>query len=71
MANIPTTLDNALVEYLRSLEQRLRMMEQARPQAYEMRDATRGRVRIGLQADGKYGLRIWDATGLLRQDNTW
>lgn len=29
------------------------------------------RTTVGKMSDGKYGIRIWDSTGVLRVDNTW
>jgi len=49
---------------------RLEVLERVTPQAISFHDGTRVRVRIGLQDDGTYGIRIWDSAGALAFDYT-
>lgn len=52
------------------LEKRLADLERRQPKSFAISDGTRVRVRLGLQSDGKYGLRVWNAAGTLVVDNT-
>lgn len=64
--------DDKLVDWLNQLEQRVTSLERNTPKAIGMRDGTRQRVLLGLDAsNGKYGLKIWDSAGALQLNNEW
>lgn len=45
-------------------------LQRHNPSSIAFSDGTRVRTRIGLQDDGKYGLRVWNAAGTLVVDQT-
>lgn len=55
---------------LLELEQRVAHLERGQVRdRYDVRDSSgRLRVRVGLQADGTYGVRIWSSAGALIHD---
>lgn len=67
----PTSGDDALAAYLKKLEGRIARLEQEQARGITYRDGTRIRVNIGLQTNGTYGIRIWDAAGTLQYTQTW
>lgn len=55
---------------LAQIERRLAALERPAPTSIAFTDGTRVRVRIGLQDDGKYGVRVWTSAGALTYDQT-
>lgn len=59
--------DDRLAHYLRGLERRIETLERVQPLSASYRDPARQRVLIGYDtSNGKYGLKIWDAAGVLQ-----
>lgn len=55
---------------LRDLERRVETLERRTPASLAFSDGTRIRVRLGEHSDGKFGLRVWNASGSLIYDYT-
>jgi hypothetical protein len=72
MSSAGTPLPLELVSRIGQLELRVRELERQTPDAVSIQDDDGAeRVRLGLQDDGSYGIRIWDAGGTLRHDQTF
>lgn len=77
---LPDTGVDGLVRRIRDLDRRIATLERSRGRltAATAREGTitildaagTTRVVLGLQADGKYGLRVWTSAGALAVDDT-
>lgn len=62
--------DDRFAAWLLELQARVDRLERNSPKAIGMRDGTRQRILLGLDSsNGKYGLKIWDAAGVLQVNN--
>jgi hypothetical protein len=52
------------------LRRRIEAIERGRPDSFSFVDSSGVRVRIGQQLDGKYGVRVWNSSGVLVYDST-
>jgi hypothetical protein len=55
---------------LAALMKRGEALEREQPARLSHSDGTRIRSRLGLQLDGKYGLRVWNTAGTVVFDQT-
>ncbi len=60
-----------LIARMKRIEANLRQLAADRQRPYlELRGDDQRRVRLGLQEDGTWGIRIWDSAGALILDET-
>jgi hypothetical protein len=63
--------DGQLLRTIADLRRRVADLEADRQRPYlELRGIGERRLRIGVQDDGGWGLRVWDSTGALVIDDT-
>lgn len=62
--------DGQLLREIAQLRRKVADLEAGRQRPYlELRDGNR-RLRVGVQDDGSWGLRVWDSGGVLVIDDT-
>ena len=68
MADIrqPDSIERDIAE----LKRRISALERVTPESIAFSDGTRIRVQIGKQADGSYGMKVWNSSGVLTINST-